>query len=116
MAGSRVEIAVEYATNEEFGDWLYEEMRVRPVVAAPDGEREAFDFGAVMPSTGGIVLPREEFDRDPGFAVARLFMERRRDYPPVVLAEYKPGDGVVSLRLGRHFPAGRAPRGAVVLG
>lgn len=113
----RVEVAVEASTNATFVRWLFEQLREEDRVAAPDGECEAFAFGAVNPVQGGLTVPWGEFADDPVRATRAMF---RRGCPkelePVVLAEYDRGDHTVRLRWGRHVPTTRAARGAVLLG
>lgn len=113
----RVEVVVEAQTNAKFVRWLYSQLCEEDRVAAPDGECEAFGFGAVNPLPGGLTLPWGEFESDPVRAVAPMF---RRGCPkelePVVLAEYGREGHTVRLRWGRHVPTTRATAGAVLLG
>lgn len=116
VARSRVEAEVESVVNGVFGGFLYDQLREVDRVAAPDGQCEAFGFGAVNPLPGAFVVPWGEFEDDPGWAVTRFLRKRRREVSPVVLAEYDRGAFTVSLRLGRHVPITRAHAGSVLLG
>lgn len=113
---SRVECEVEAATDAVFGEWLRDRVAVSDRVAAPDGVREAWEFGAVNPLPGGLSVPWGEFAGDPGWAVSRLFFERRVEVLPAVVAEYDRVSRRVLLRVGRHVPRSRALPGAVLLG
>lgn len=115
MPSNRTEVKVEAQVNRKFAGWLFEQLRERDRVAAPDGSCEAFEFGAVSAHPDGLLLPWDDFADDPAGAVRRLLEKRRQDVAPVVLAEYDAGDDVVSLRVGRMVPPGRVP-GAVLLG
>jgi hypothetical protein len=115
MGNNGVGVQVEAQVNRKFAKWLFEELRKKDRVAAPDGSCEAFRFGAVSAHPDGLLLPWDGFADDPAGAVRRLLEKRRQDIAPVVLAEYDTAEDVVSLRVGRIVPPGRVP-GAVLLG
>lgn len=116
MAKNGVEARVEAQVNESFVDWLYEQVRENDLVAAPDGECEAYGFGAVNLLPGAVLVPWGQFEDNPGGALWRLFALGCRELAPAVVAQYDRRDDVVSLRWGRHVPTARALPGAVLLG
>lgn len=113
---SGVELQVESVVNGAFAEWLYDQLCEGDRVAAPDGQCEAFEFGAVNPLPGPLVVPWGKFEDDPAWVLSRLFFKRRLELSPVVLAEYDRGGHTVSFRLGRHVPTSRAVTGSVLLG
>lgn len=98
---SRVESAVIGSGSRQFGRWMVGELRQREQVAAVDGDRERFEFGAFVPTGKGVRVPVEEFERSPGRVIEGVTRASQLDEPVVFARKWA---GFVEVMAGKHGP------------
>lgn len=112
MGPSVVEREATRDLEARFAAWLVGELETRELVAAPEGQREVFRFGAVRTVGRQFDMTWMRFVRNPGRAVAALAREAARLDRPVFVGQRRGHE--VWLAVGELCPEGTAD--AVVLG
>ena len=109
---SVVEREAEQSMNAVFAAWLVGELEAGALIAAPEGERAALEFGAVLTVGREVEMAWMRFVGNPGRVMAQLMREAARLDRPVIVGQ-REGQNVW-LAVGSHCAAGSAD--AVVLG
>lgn len=97
--GKGAEAAVLNGASRRFARWFANEVKRGGRVAAPDGERERYMFGAFVPAVEGERVPFSEFERQPGRFLSAVAAASGLDNP-VVYAEQSAG--FVRVMAGSH--------------